>query len=171
MSNPLPRLVFVFLIPFIILISCSDKDDVSVIRKLVEECARFAEEHNAKGIIEQTTQDFHAHPGQRDRMQVRKILWWGFRQYGAFEILYPEPSIELVGTGHVAKGRVYFMIVRKDQSYPDLIGLYKDPDAWLEQVGKNADLYRLDLHFSKEDGDWLVKMARLKNFKGLGFGE
>lgn len=171
MSNSLPRLALIFLIPLSFLISCSDKDDVSVIRKLVEECAGLAEEHNAKGIIERTTQDFHAYPGQRDRMQVRKILWWVFRQYGAFEILYPEPRIELVETGRVAKGRVYFMIVRKDQSYPALKELYKDPDAWLEQVGQNADLYRLNLDFSKKDGDWLVEKARLEKFKGLGFGE
>ncbi len=171
MSNLLPRLALFFLIPLSFLISCSEKDDVSVIRELVEECANLAEEHNAKGIIERTTQDFHANPGQRDRMQVRKILWWVFKQYGAFEILYPEPRIELVEAGHVAKGRLYFMIVRKNQSYPDLKELYKNPDAWLEQVGKNADLYRLNLNFSKKDGDWLVKTARLENYKGLGFGE
>ncbi len=171
MSNPVLRLALILLIPLSFLIACSDKDDVSAIRQLVEECASLAEEHNAKGIIEQTTQDFYAHPGQRDRMQVRKILWWVFRQYGAFEILYPEPSIELVEAGRVAKGTIYFMIVRKEQLYPALKELYEDPDAWLEQVGKNADLYRLNLDFSKKDGEWLVKMARLENFKGLGFGE
>jgi len=171
MSNPLHRLALIFLIPLSFLISCSDKDEGSVIRKLVEKCASLAEEHDVKGIIERTTQDFQAHPGQHDRMQVRKILWWIFRQYGSFEILYPEPSIEFIETGRAAKGRVYFLIIRKDHSYPALKDLYKNPDAWLEQVGQNADLYRLNLDFLKQDGEWLVKMARLENFKGLGFGE
>ncbi len=171
MSNPLTRLAVVFLAFFILLISCAEKDDVSAIRELVEECVGLAEEQNVKGIIERTTPDFYADPGQRDRMHTRKMLWWVFRQYGAFKILYPEPRIESIEAGRLASGRVYVMIVRKDQSYPALKDLYDDPDAWLEQVGQNADLYRLDLDFLKKDGDWFVKIARLEKFKGLGFRE
>jgi hypothetical protein len=171
MWNPLQRPASFFLILLFFLISCSAKDDVSAIRKLVGDCARFAEEHDVKGIIKQTTEAFYASPGRHDRQGVRKILWWAFRQYGEFKILYPEPDVELIASDSAATCRVYFMIVRNKQTYPALKELYDDPEAWLEQVGKNADLYRLDLDFSKLDGNWCVTTARLAPFKGLGFDD
>jgi hypothetical protein len=151
--------------------ACSSKDDISVIRGLIEDCARLAEEHNAKKIIEQTTDTFYANPGKHNRQEVRKVLWWAFRQYKAFKVLYPEPDIELTEAGSTATGRVYFMIVRNKQTYPALKELYADPEAWLEEVGKNADLYRLDLAFIKKDDTWHVSTASLWPFKGLGFDE
>jgi hypothetical protein len=63
------------------------------------------------------------------------------------------------------------MIVKKDQSFPDLDELYEDPQGWLEEIGKNADLYRLEIEFLKKDGDWLVKRAHLESFRGFGFSE
>jgi len=169
MWNPLQRPALFFLIPLFFLISCSSKDDVSMIRNLVDDCARLAEEHDVREIINQTTESFYANPGRHDRQEVRKILWWAFRQYQEFKVLYPEPDIELMEAGNAATGRVYFMIVRSKQTYPALKELYDDPEAWLEQVGKNADLYRLDLDFSKLDGDWYVTKAELAPFKGLSF--
>jgi hypothetical protein len=169
MGYLLQRPASFFLIPLFFLISCSSKDDVSVIRNLVEDCARLAEEHDVKGIIKQTSEAFHASPGRHDRQGVRKILWWAFRQYGEFKILYPEPDIELMESDSAAICRIYFMIVRSKQEYPALKELYDDPEAWLEEVGKNADLYRLDLNFSKNDGDWDVSKAELAPFKGLSF--
>ena len=169
MWNPLQRPASFFLIPLFFLIACSSKDDVSVIRDLVEDCARLAEEHDVKGIIKQTSEAFYASPGRHDRQGVRKILWWAFRQYGEFKILYPEPDIELMESDRAAICRIYFMIVRNKQEYPALKELYDNPEAWLEEVGKNADLYRLDLNFSKNDGDWDVTRAELAPFKGLSF--
>jgi hypothetical protein len=169
MWNPLQRPALLFLIPLFFLISCSSKDDVSVIRNLVEDCARLAEEHDVKGIIKQTSEAFYASPGRHDRQGVRKILWWAFRQYGEFKILYPEPDIELMESDSAAICRIYFMIVRSKQEYPALKEFYDDPEAWLEEVGKNADLYRLDLNFSKNDGGWDVTKAELAPFKGLSF--
>lgn len=169
MWNRFPGQAVLFLILFCVLTACSAKDDVSVIRKVVEDCARLAEEHNVKKIIKQTTEAFYANPGKHDRQEVRKILWWAFRQYGEFKILYPEPDIELMESDSAAICRIYFMIVRSKQEYPALKELYDDPEAWLEEVGKNADLYRLDLNFSKNDGDWDVTRAELAPFKGLSF--
>jgi len=151
--------------------SCSKKDDVSLIHEQIKKAAQLAENHDVKGIIQLMTEDFHALPGRHDRKVTRKILWWAFRQYGAFKIKYPEPGIDLIETGRAATGKVYFMIVRKDRSFPDLKELYKDPEAWLEEVGKNADLYRLNIEFIKENGDWFVKRAHLEPFKGIGFGQ
>ena len=160
---------FLFLFP-VLISSCSKKDDVSQILELIKSAVKLAEEHNVKRLIQLTSEDFHALPGQHDRQGTGKILWWAFRQYGEFKIMYPEPSIDPVDMGRAATGRVYFMIVRKDRSYPGLNELYKDPEAWLEEVGKNADLYRLDLNFVKKNRDWIVKSALLESFKGLGFG-
>ena len=50
------------------------------------------------------------------------------------------------------------------------IRIFKDPKAWLEEVGENADLYRLTLGFEGKNSDWTVKSALLEPFKGLGFG-
>ncbi len=104
-----------------------------------------------------------------DRRETGKILWWAFRHYGDFKILYPEPSIDL-GSNDTASARIYFVIVKKERSYPELKKLYKDPKAWLEAVGENADLYRLTIGFAKKNTDWVVKSALLEPFKGLGFG-
>ena len=151
-------------------ISCSMKDDASLIGELIEKAAKLAEEHDVKELVKLTAEDFQALPGRHDRQETKRILWLAFRHYRQFKILFPEPSIDIAETSSAATARVYFVIVRKDLSYLGLKDLYKDPEAWLEEVGKNADLYRLGLDFVKKDGDWLVKIARLEPFRGLGFG-
>ena len=49
--------------------------------------------------------------------------------------------------------------------------LYDDPGGWLDEVGENADLYRLTLDLMKKEGDWLTVQAHLEPFKGYGFGK
>ena len=49
--------------------------------------------------------------------------------------------------------------------------LYGDPGGWLEEVGENADLYRLTLDLINREGDWLTTRAHLEPFKGYGFGD
>jgi len=163
-----PLAFFLFL--FLVLISCSKKDNTNLINELIGAAAELAEAHDTKALIQLTSEDFYAQPGPHDRQETRKILWWAFRKYGEFKIIYPEPSIDLVETTHTATARIYFMIVRKEQSFPDLKDLYHDPEAWLEEVGMNADLYRLGLDLVKKNGDWIVKKALLEPFKGIGFG-
>ena len=46
-----------------------------------------------------TSEDFSALPGNRDRSEVRGILLMAFRHYRQFRILYPEPSVQLSGSG------------------------------------------------------------------------
>jgi len=167
----LVRLVAFCMIPFFLLTSCSEKDDVSVIRQIVKKGAELAEEHNAKGLMKLTTEGFFAMPGHHDHLEVRKILYLAFRHYGAFKVMYPEPGIDLAQSGDSAIGNVYFMIVKKDRSFPNLDELYEDPQGWLEEVGGNADLYRLNLEFLNKNGDWLVKRAHLDSFRGFGFTE
>ena len=165
------RLAAFWMISFFLLASCSEKDDVGVIRQTVKKGAELAEEHDAKGLMKLTTEDFFAMPGHHDHLEVRKILWLAFRHYGELKVMYPEPSIDLAESGDTAIANVYFMIVKKDRSFPDLDELYKDPQGWLEEVGENADLYRLNLEFLKKDGDWLAKRAHIESFRGFGFSE
>ncbi len=49
--------------------------------------------------------------------------------------------------------------------------LYGDPGGWLEEVGENADLYRLTLDLINREGDRLTTRAHLEPFKGYGFGD
>jgi hypothetical protein len=163
------KLTPLWLIPLFLLASCAEKDEAEEIRQLIREGAKFAEEHDARALMKLTTEDFFAQPGQHDHREVRQILWMAFRHYREFRVMYPEPSVDLEANGADASATVYFLIVRKKQSIPELDDFHKNPRRWLEEVGENADLYRLKLKLLKKDGDWLVRRALLEPFRGLGF--
>jgi hypothetical protein len=168
--NPsLARLITVLLITLFILAACSKDNDTEQILNLIKEGAKLAEEHSAAGILKLTTEDFVARPGQHDGREVRRILWFAFNHYGNLKVMYPEPSVDLKESGREASAKVYFMIVRKERSIPELKDLYKDPRGWLQEVGENADLYRLKLELLKNNGDWLVRSVLLEPFRGVGF--
>ena len=118
-----------------------------------------------------TSEDFFAMPGQHDHKAVRRILWMAFRHYQEFKVMYPKPNIKLDSNGLTASTTIYFMIVKKNVSLPQLTELYKDPQGWLEEAGENVDLYKLTLELLKKNRDWLVTRAYLELFRGLGFGE
>ena len=149
--------------------SCTKEDETEKIRSLIKEGVELAEKHDISGLIAFTTKDFIAQPGKHGSQEVRRILWFAFNHYGNFRIMYPEPSVDLGPEGREGSARVYFVIVKKDQSVPKVQDLYKDPKGWIEQVGERADLYRLSLDVVKEHGDWLVKGALLEPFRGTGF--
>ena len=165
----IPRLAVLVVILSLLFPSCSKEDEVEKIRSLIKEGAELAEKHDLSGLIEFTTEDFLAQPGKHARREVRRILWFAFNHYGHFSIIYPEPSVDLGPEGREASARIYFLIVKKEHSAPKVKDLYKDPKRWLEEVGDTADLYRLSLEWSKENGDWLVKRALLEPFRGTGF--
>ncbi|UCH20214.1 MAG: hypothetical protein JSU83_16875 [Deltaproteobacteria bacterium] len=156
---------------FFLPVSCAEKDDVAVIRQLVEEGAKLAEKQDINGLMKLTTEDFLALPGKHDNREVKTIIWLAFKHYRKFRILFPEPSINLAADSQTAFASVKFLIVKKDQSLPNLNELWKNPKRWLEMVGENADLYQLKLEWLKKDKDWLVRQARLESFRGLGFSE
>jgi hypothetical protein len=151
--------------------SCSRENDVEVIRQLVNKAAKEAEAHDIGGLMKLTTEDFIADPGGHDRRAVRGILFRAFAYYKQFRLVYPQPSVELASDDKTAAATVYFLIVRKDISFPELDSLYHDPQGWLDQVGENADLYRLHLKLGKKEGKWLVRLAQLESFTGVGFRE
>jgi len=163
------RLAVLGLILLLFSPSCSKEDEAEKIRSLIREGAELAEKHDISGLIKFTTEDFTAQPGNQGSREVRRILWFAFNYYGNFRIMYPEPSVDLGPEGRDGSARVYFLIVKKEQSAPKVKDLYKDPKGWIQEVGESADLYRLSLELSKENGDWLVKRALLEPFRGTGF--
>jgi hypothetical protein len=159
-----------WIIPLLILTACSKKDDISIIRQLIAQGAKLAENHDINGLMKLTTDDFMALPGKRDNRQVKTIIWLAFKHYRKFNILYPEPGISLQNNNSRATATLTFLIVRKEQSLPNLNALWRNPEKWLKELGENADLYQLKLEWLKKNGNWLVKEARLAPFRGLGFG-
>jgi len=164
----LERTVY-WIIPLLLLTSCSEKDDITVIRQLIEQGAKLAENQNINGLMKLTTSDFIALPGKHDDREVKTIIWLAFKHYRKFKILYPEPDISLQTNTNTALATVKFLIVKKEQSLPDLNALWKNPEKWLRELGENADLYQLKLEWLNKNGNWLVKEARLAPFQGLGF--
>jgi hypothetical protein len=153
------------------LVSCSSKDEETVIRELVKKGATLGEEQDIKGLMNLTTEDFLALPGDLGRQETRRILFVAFRHYQDFKILYPRPNVDLKPDKRSASAVFPFLIVKKETILPKLKELYEDPQRWLETVGENADLYRLKLEWVKQNGDWLVRQARLERFTGRSFSE
>ena len=164
-------LVVLLLLFMIGLESCSSKDEETAIRELVKKGATLGEEQDIKGLMNLTTEDFLALPGDLGRQETRRILFMAFRHYHDFKILYPRPNVELKPDKRSASAVFPFLIVKKETTLPKLKELYEDPQRWLETVGENADLYRMRLEWIKQNGDWLVKQARLERFTGTSFSE
>jgi hypothetical protein len=161
-------MVFFF---FFLAAACSQKDDVQVIRALIKEGAKLAEDHNVSGIMELTTEDVVALPGHHNRIEIKRIIFAALMHYGKLKVLYPKPSVDISTTDNSATCMIYLLIVKKDRTIPDVKDLYEEPRRWLETVGENADLYQVKLQLLKKDGTWRVKQAHLEGFKGLGFSE
>ena len=151
--------------------SCSKKDDIALILSIVNKAEALAEEHDTGKLLELTSINFTAQDGKLKRQEVRKFLWLTFRRYGKFDLLFPEPAVEISDREKSATVVVHFLIVKKEQPLPDLEKLYKDPERWLEEVGELADLYRLNLQFLKNGDKWLVTSAKIEPYRGFGFGK
>ena len=164
----IPWMVFLFLF---LAAACSLKDDVQVIRELIKDGAKLAEDHNVSGIMELATEDVVALPGHHNRIEIKRIIWAALMHYGKLKVLYPKPSVDLSTTDNSATCMIYLLIVKKDRTIPDVKDLYEEPRRWLETVGENADLFQIKLQLLKKDGMWRVNQAHLEGFKGLGFSE
>lgn len=168
-----PRLWVLWLSSFLILFSasCSTKDDERALQELVEKAARLAEQHDISAIMDLTTENFQAQPGDLDHRGAKRILFLAFRHYRELRVLHPRPSVDLESGRDLPTVSVPFLIVKKDQSLPELKKLYNDPKAWIQEVGEGADLYRFKLKVEKMEGEWLVKRACLERFTGVGFSK
>ena len=150
---------------------CSPKDDERVLRELVKKAARFAEQHDIGGIMDLTTEDFQAQPGNLDRRGAKSILFMTFRHYGELKVFHPQPGVDLESGDDGPSVSFTFLIIKKDQTLPELKELYNDPKDWVEKAGEIADLYSFKLKVEKVDGNWLVKRAYLERFTGMGFSK
>ncbi|MCP4680347.1 MAG: hypothetical protein GY854_33640 [Deltaproteobacteria bacterium] len=148
--------------------SCETSDNETQIRALIDKGAAFAQKHDIGELMGLTTDGFQAWPGPRDRQSVKGVLFIAFKRYKKFSVKFPRPTVNVDATGVYAEAKTPFLILREGQSMPDLKDLYDDPDEWVEKVDDLADPYHLELWLIKEDGEWLVRKARLHGLKGLG---
>ncbi len=158
--------VLLFALPF-----CAPADDEKALREMVESAARLTEEHDIGGLMDLTTGDFHAQPGQIDRLGARRVLFMAFRYYGELKVLHPEPRIVLDPREGGPAVSFPFLMVKRNQAFPELKKFYEDPGGWLREAGKTADLYRFHLKVEKREGDWRVREAALEKWTGMGFRE
>ncbi len=149
---------------------CAPKDDEKALRELVEKAALLGEKHDIGGIMDLTTKDFRAIPGDFDRRGTKRVLFMAFRHYGELKVVHPRPNVDLETDEGGPWVSVPFMIVKKDRTLPGLEELTNDPRGWVEKVGEKADLYRFKLKVVKVKDEWLVKRAYLEKFRGAGFG-
>jgi hypothetical protein len=153
------------------LIGCSGSqppDDEAQIRKLIEDAGTLAEQKKIKELMAMTTKDLVVDPGQRDRQATKVTLFAAFRFYQKFQIKYPRPMVTVDETARHGEATFPFVIVREGVDFPDLKSLYNDPNSWLEQVGKIADLYHLTVWLTKDDDTWLVSKAHIQGTKRFG---
>jgi hypothetical protein len=148
---------------------CSRDDEVTRVRRFVQDGIQRAEKHDLAGLLALTSEGFRAEPGSRGRGAVREILGAAFYHYGRFRILYPEPAVEVAEDGRAATVTMPFLVVKRDGSWPGLESLYRDPQRWLDEVGENADLYRVIVRLAKMEEGWLAEWARLSSVGPSGF--
>ena len=99
---------------------------------------------------------------------MKQTLFAAFHHYGVFDIKHPEPRVEMIQPGALAKASVPFLIVKMGNAFPDLSELYDDPVRWMEAVGEMADPYELELELVKQDGDWRVRKATVTGLRSIG---
>jgi hypothetical protein len=153
----------------ILFAACAGRDDDKTIRSLIEKGAALAETHDVAGLLSLASADIRAMPMNLDRSGIKAVLWRTFKYYGPMTILYPRATVEIDAAGHDASAHVPFLIVKKKHPFKNLEAFRDDPVAWVEAIGETADLYRLRLQLTRQDGDWLVERAFLERFSGFGF--
>ena len=141
---------------------CETHDDETLIRALIEGAEKSAEKHAVGEIMDLTTDDLIVLPGEKDRSSVKRTLFVAFRFYDKFDIVYPRPTVNVDKSRVFAEAVIHFVILRSGIERPALAELYEDPDAFIEQASKMADLYQLAIWLKKTDGDWRVRKAHLK---------
>ena len=151
--------------------ACSRPDDGEKIRALIANGAMLAEAHDIAGMLALASEDIRAMPMDLDRRGIKGVLWRTFNYYGPLSILYPRPAVEIKNDIDEAWAEFPFLIVKKERNIPGLETLREDPTAWIEAIGKHADLYHLRLLLVQHKGDWLVDSVHLERFTGAGFGE
>jgi hypothetical protein len=147
-----------------------DTDDEQQIRALIEQAADAAERHDLGAVMDLTAEDVRVRPRNLGRKDIKRYLFVAFRRYGNFSLLYPRPDVEIEPDARTARAGVAVLLVSAGQSTEELDKLRDDPETWLRRAGDMANLFRMQIHFAKKEGDWLVQDVRLEGFRGFGFG-
>ena len=152
-------------------VACSRPDEDEKIRALIASGAMLAEAHDIAGMLVLASENIRAMPMDLNRRGIKGVLWRTFNYYGPLSILYPRPAVEIKKDVDEAWAEFPFLIVKKEQTIPGLEKLREDPMAWIEAIGKHADLYHLRVLLIRQNGDWLVDSVHLERFTGAGFKE
>ena len=143
---------------------CGPNDEVAVIRDQIQKGAALAEAHDINGLMKLAAEDIVVNPGGYHRREIKRIIWAALKHYGNIKIIYPRPSVNLSTDKNQASCGLVFLIVKRNRVIPDVKDLYDDPQAWIETVGANADLYRLRFEMLKTKKHWQIKNAYLETF-------
>ncbi len=144
---------------------CEELDDQALIIQLIDRGARSAEKHRVGDLMSLTTDDFLLEPQQMDRRSAKGVVFMVLRRYGKLKVHYPRPSVDVAASRAEAEASFPFVIVREGSKVPNLSQLYDDPEGWLGQVARKADLYYMNLWLVKEDDVWLVNKAKVDGYR------
>jgi 3-hydroxyisobutyrate dehydrogenase-like beta-hydroxyacid dehydrogenase len=92
----------------------------------------------------------------------------GLRKAGIRRILAYDKNAKEITKGEIVRRRSREVGV---PLAPSLRHLVVESDVIFSAVWGNASIYRLRLECKKQDGDWLVKQARVERFTGISFSE
>lgn len=150
------------------LAACSSTDEETAIQRLIDAGVTLAEAHDPGGMMDLTSDDFIAEPGAYPRTEAKRFLFVGLKRYGNFRIHHPRPSITVAADKQQATATLHFLIVNKEQRFPELQVLYDNPIEWLAAIDDSADLFTLVMQLRRDDEEWRVLRAKLTRFAGLG---
>ena len=158
------KCLLLILILLLLILSCSKSNDVNEINNLIRVGSAQAEKHDIVNLMDLAKDDFVGMPGELNLLETRGVLWRSFNYYKTFKILYPKPEIAIEENGQKASAMLPFLIVKEDHAFKKLKDLFEDPKQWVEEAGKSADIYGLELELVKSDGNWLVQRARISKY-------
>ena len=143
---------------------CETADDEAAIRALIATAVERAEAADAKGVMSVADKEtFELIPQGLAERETRLRLMLFLRQSGKVAIHYPRPTVNVDRkTGVHAEVLMPFALLRKGMELPELTSVIDDPERWLAEVNRIADVYRLELWFIKKGDDWRVRKARIR---------
>ena len=158
---------FILLIVLVFLGGCKESDDVAQIRALAAEVAETAQKQDISGMMEHVTKDFVAHPGAQTQSEVRPALFIILRQFGQFEVKYPDLHPKFSSDGLNATVKVP-IVIAKTQTEEDVAEDTSDPEAWAAAMrARFGDPYYFEFRLKKVGGKWKVWQAHVTGTRSI----
>ncbi len=162
------RYLLLFLTFLAILPACEkESSDEEQIRALVTEAVDRAQKHDSSALVDLTTNEFRADPGNRNRQDVSGILLIAFRRYGTFQVKHPDYSVSIDENGRDASASIPFLIVREgQQNKTNFDELNANPQSWVDAATSAlGDPYTLEIDFKKLRDEWKVNAVTIRGIK------